>query len=29
MIKINTKELEGDAETVYHAAREQDSKLLT
>jgi len=29
MIKITAKELEGDVETVYHAAREQDSKLRT
>jgi len=28
MIKITAKELEGDAETVYHAASEQDSKRL-
>jgi len=29
MIKITAKELEGDVETVYHAAQEQDSKRLT
>jgi hypothetical protein len=29
MLKITGKALEGNAETVYHAAQEQDSKRLT